>query len=140
VEVERGEDIYKSAAIMIKGRRTLLTRSRGKKTFVSPGGKLERGETPAAALIRELIEEVGIAVDEAQLKHFGTYYAPAAEQERLLLRMDVFVVSHWKGDCRAGREIEELKWVSADLEPGLLVGSIFRHEILPRLKADGLVD
>jgi len=50
-------DIHKAAGIIIKGRRLLVERSKGKDVFVAPGGKLELGETAIRAVIRELKEE-----------------------------------------------------------------------------------
>ncbi len=38
-----------------------------------PGGKIEEGETPLAAAVREVQEEVGIDVDPADGRHFGLY-------------------------------------------------------------------
>ncbi len=38
-----------------------------------PGGKIEQGETPVAAAVREVHEEVGIVVDPSQGRLFGLY-------------------------------------------------------------------
>jgi 8-oxo-dGTP pyrophosphatase MutT (NUDIX family) len=53
-----------AAALVCRGdRRMLLVRKRGTFAFMQPGGKIEPHETPAAALVRELAEELGLAVD-----------------------------------------------------------------------------
>lgn len=51
----------------------------GKGKVVAPGGKLEEGESPADAAIREVREEVGILVDPSALELLGTltYLFPA---------------------------------------------------------------
>jgi len=133
-------NIHKAGGIIIRDRKVLLGRSKGKSLFINPGGKLEQGETVKQALVCELMEEFRIGVSEADLEEFGTFYAPAAGQEDSWLRMDVLIVTKWEGDPVVDHEIEELRWASSELEPGLKTGSIFEHEVIPRLKAQGLID
>lgn len=134
-------DIHKAAGIIIRDRRLLVERSKGKAVFVSPGGKIEPGETPAQALVRELEEEFTLRVREADLQAFGTFYAEAAgsHNQGKRLRMDIFVVSAYQGNITAHREVEELRWINSSDDTGD-VGSIFAHEVLPRLKAQDLID
>lgn len=134
-------DIHKAAGIIIKDRRLLVERSQGKDVFIAPGGKLERGETPIQAVIRELREEFQLNVAENDLEEFGTFYAEAAGSHNAgkRLRMDVFMVKN-AGEIVPDNEVEEVRWISSKIPADIEVGSIFAHEVLPRLKEQGLVD
>lgn len=72
-----------------------------------PGGKVEDGERPELALIRELKEELDIDVTEACLAPL-TFASHAYEKFHLL--MPLYVCRRWKGMVSA-REGQELKWV-----------------------------
>jgi 8-oxo-dGTP diphosphatase len=72
-----------------------------------PGGKVEQGERPEAALIRELKEELGIDVAESCLAPL-TFASHAYEDFHLL--MPLYVCRRWQGQA-SGAEGQELAWV-----------------------------
>ena len=73
-----------------------------------PGGKVEAGETPEETLIRELDEELGIAVEEPCLAPL-TFASHAYASFHLL--MPLYVCRRWGGFVTA-QEGQALKWVS----------------------------
>lgn len=75
-----------------------------------PGGKLEPGERPEPALIRELHEEIGIVVQESCLAPL-TFASHAYEDFHLL--MPLYICRRWEGVV-AGREGQSLAWVRAN--------------------------
>jgi 8-oxo-dGTP diphosphatase len=133
-------DIYKAAGIIIQNRKLLFTRAEGMDFFIDPGGKIEAGETTKQALVRELHEELGITVDEADLEAFGEYTAEAANNKGKTVHMQAFIVKKYAGTITASAEIEELRWLTSDIPADIQVGSIFGGKVLPKLKEQGLVD
>jgi 8-oxo-dGTP diphosphatase len=72
-----------------------------------PGGKLEAGERPEAALIRELREELGIEVKEACLAPLS-FASHAYESFHLL--MPLYICRRWEGLVQP-REGQAMQWV-----------------------------
>lgn len=133
-------DVYKAGGILIKDGKFLVTRSKGKDIFYAPGGRIEQGEDPEVALIRELDEELSIRVKKESLKFFGTFIHPSAGENHLTIKMDVFLVEAWEGVVVPSHEIEEFLWITSRPPSDLKIGSIFGEEVLPRLKAKGLIE
>ena len=91
----------------------LARRPEGKKMaglWEFPGGKLNPGETPETALIRELREELGIDVTEACLAPFA--FASHA-YERFHLLMPLYLCRRWQGFVQP-LEDQGLAWVKPD--------------------------
>ena len=101
-----------AALIDADGRVLMAKRPEGKSLaglWEFPGGKVEEGERPETALIRELKEELGIDVTESCLAPL-TFASHTYENFHLL--MPLYVCRRWKGIAR-GLEGQELKWVYA---------------------------
>lgn len=100
-----------ACALVDADRRVLIAQRPEGKQFGGlwefPGGKLEEGEGPEDALIRELREELGISTESACL-------APLAfashGYENFHLLMPLFVCRKWQGQVR-NLEHSALKWV-----------------------------
>ncbi len=98
------------ALIDVDGRILLTQRPEGKPMaglWEFPGGKVEPGETPEHALIRELQEELGIDTWESCLAPLT--FASHGYQDFHLL-MPLFACRKWQGTPQP-RENQALKWV-----------------------------
>jgi len=100
------------ALIDADGRILLAQRPEGKSLaglWEFPGGKVEQGETPEIALIRELQEELGINTWSSCLAPL-TFASHSYEDFHLL--MPLFACRRWEGTPQP-REGQTLKWVHA---------------------------
>ena len=101
------------ALIDADGRVLLAQRPAGKSMaglWEFPGGKVEPGESPEAALIRELHEELGINTWASCLAPL-TFASHAYPEFHLL--MPLFACRRWEG-IATPREGQTLKWVRAE--------------------------
>jgi 8-oxo-dGTP diphosphatase len=110
--------VVAAALIDADGRLLLAQRPPGKHlagAWEFPGGKLEAGETPLAALARELDEELGVAVEQATpLIRIPWRY----NHHELLL--DAWRVIRWRGKPQS-LEGQALRWqLPADVDPAQL--------------------
>jgi len=103
--------LVSAVALIDRDGRVLLARRPAGKSMAGlwefPGGKIEDGETPEHALIRELQEELGIDTWASCLAPL-TFASHAYEDFHLL--MPVFACRKWQGTPQP-KERQELKWV-----------------------------
>jgi len=104
--------VVAAALIDVDGRVLIAQRPEGRSMaglWEFPGGKVGPGETPEAALVRELEEELSIDVCDTCLAPF-TFASHAYESFHLL--MPLYLCRNWEGQIRP-REGQQVKWVRA---------------------------
>ena len=108
--------------------RILTVRKRGTSKFMLVGGKLEPGETPDVAAVREVAEEVGLVLSVDDLELLGTFDADAANEADTRLDSTVYLAPLPDGAAPvAAAEIAELAWVDP-------AGAAGREDLAPLLR------
>jgi 8-oxo-dGTP pyrophosphatase MutT (NUDIX family) len=110
--------------------RLLLVRKAGTRFFMQPGGKIEGGETARSTLRRELREEVGIEVEEENLRYLGCFSAPAANEPGFLVEAELFHVRTSQIPA-ASAEIAEAIWLNPAEAELVLLAPLTRDRVLP---------
>ena len=107
------ETLLVVAAALVDGAGQVLVQRRPEGKMMAglwefPGGKVERGETPEDALVRELHEELGIDVDRQALRPACFASEPLDGRHLLLL---LYICREWGGVVMA-REASGVLWMS----------------------------
>ncbi|GAA2031023.1 hypothetical protein GCM10009819_13560 [Agromyces tropicus] len=130
-------DLHVAAIALVRDRRVLMVTARGRDVHYMPGGKLDRGETPAQAAAREALEEVGLVLDpDALVEAFTVRELAHGQAEGRHVRMHVFLAETEAAPVPSG-EVGAVHWVgTADADRCPPAGV----EVLRRLAASGLID
>lgn len=98
--------------------------------YCMPGGRVEKGETFRRAVIREAHEEIGIDVQQDDLKFAHTFYRNNGKEE---LVVHVFECTRWSGEPfnKEPDKHSEMMWYAKDALPD--------NMILPHRRAIELV-
>ena len=104
--------IDKIAWLRLEDRKILSTRSRGKDVYYIPGGKREPGETDLQALVREIREELDVAIAPGSATHAGTFQAQAhGHAAGIDVRMTCYTADY-RGTLTPSGEVDELIWLT----------------------------
>jgi 8-oxo-dGTP diphosphatase len=130
-------DILVSAVAIVRDRRVLMVTARGRDVLYMPGGKIDAGETPAEAAVREAREEISVELDPAGVTLLFTVLTQAhGEPDGRLVRMHVFA-AETDAVPQPSAEVSAVHWVGTEsLDRCPPAG----REVLERLAASGYID
>jgi 8-oxo-dGTP diphosphatase len=114
-----------SACVWRDGKVLLIQRAKdpGLGRWSLPGGKIEHGETAAAAAARELFEETHI---EARLDHFLGRYEVQSPGTMAVYLIDCYCGYYLAGEACAATDAAAVAWVHPD--------ELMRFKLFPQLK------
>ena len=119
------------AAIFDENRRMLCVKQNyGRLTWTTPGGRVEAGESPIAALIREIHEESGYHAQVERL--VGVYAAPFKDDIVLMMTARIIGSDGWA----ANDEIAQIGFFARDALPEPMNPRV-RHRILDAFAGHG---
>lgn len=121
-----------AAIVLDAAGRMLVVRKRGTSVFMQPGGKLEPGEAPVAALVRELREEVQLEASQPQ--PLGIFSAPAANEPEATVVAHAFAV-HTREPPRIAAEIEAAAWIDPAAPGEISLAPLTRDHMLALAKS-----
>lgn len=115
----------------------LMVTARNRDVIFMPGGKIDAGETPAQAAVREAFEEVGVRIDQSDITELFTVSTQAhGEPVGRQVKMTVFAAAT-TAEPVAANEINEVHWVtSADIDRCPPAGAAVVQQMAER----GLID
>lgn len=127
------KEIHIAAALIVRSDgRVLLVRKRGTAAFMQPGGKIERGEKPIAALCRELQEELNVRVSASAPEYIGKFAAPAVNEPGWTVVAEIFRV-HISEPVSPAAEIAEIIWFQPGQDKELNLAPLTKDHVLPLL-------
>lgn len=125
-------DILVSAAILTDAAgRVLVVRKQGTTRFMQPGGKPEPGESPSQTLRRELDEELGLVLTDAELTPLGRFVSAAANEPGHRVVADAFSATIDPRRVRVQAELAELRWITPDDVDALPLAPLSTEHLLP---------
>lgn len=129
------ENVIHIAAAVITDARgwVLLVRKRHSAYFMQPGGKIEAGERPEMALVRELHEELQLHIPAEDVSFLGQFTDIAANEPGYRLIAEIFAVPAPDHVITPAAEIEDVMWLDPLAEQTVPLAPLTQKQLIPML-------
>ena len=127
--------------MFFKDNKLLIDKPRKRLTYQMVGGKVEKGETPMQAAIRECHEELGEkAIFDESLFNLTMEYDEIATSDGITpIHFYVFTYKgELKGDLNTSEEIERFKWYETK-DGNKILSNTLKNEVVPYCIKNGLI-
>jgi 8-oxo-dGTP pyrophosphatase MutT (NUDIX family) len=125
-----------AAVCIVRDGELLTVRKSGSRRYQLPGGKIDPGETPIEAALREVQEEVGLELPGEAAEPLGQFHDIAANEPGWHVDATVFAADLPEGARPEARaEIAEQRWVRIDADLPDDLAPVLANHILPALRA-----
>lgn len=95
--------------------RLLVVRKKNSSYFMMPGGKIEKGELPSQALVRELKEELNLDIALSDVEYMGFHETDAVNEPNTIVRGEVFRIEFKENlPLLPQAELQEAIWLTVD--------------------------
>ena len=120
-----------AVALIINEKGEMLTvRKRGTEAFMQPRGKIDAGETPIAALLRELDEELALKLAPEDLRPEGRHSERAANEPGMIVTAEAFS-TFGAPDVAPRAEIAEYRWLPLFGDIDVKRAALSEHHLFP---------
>lgn len=127
--------------IFLKDNKLLIDKPRTKPTHQMIGGKVEEGETPLQAAIRECYEELGTKAifDESKFQQVMDFDEIATSDPSLKIHFYVFKYEgELQGELETSEEIESFLWYDTSNGEEILSNTL-KHKVIPYCIENNLI-
>ena len=123
-----------AAFCLVREGRVLTVRKAGSTRFMLPGGKIDPGESPREAAVREVMEEVGVDVS-GRGEPLGRFHDVAANEPGAWVDATVFVTHLDPAHAPEPQaEIAEQRWLGVDDVLPDDLAPLLRNHVIPALR------
>ncbi|MFA5602856.1 MAG: NUDIX domain-containing protein [Bacilli bacterium] len=119
--------------MFFKDGKILIDKPRKRPTYQMIGGRVEEGEEPIEAAIRECHEELGFKAifDENKIKFIMDFIETATSDSNLKIHMYIFIYEgELTGNLTISEEIESFKWFGINDDISILSNTL-KNKIIP---------
>ena len=125
--------MYVVGTMFFKDNKLLIDKPRKRPTYQMIGGRVEDGESPLAAAIRECHEELGekAIFDESKISLVMDFEEIATSDNKTMIHFYVYKYDgELKGELTESEEIDNFLWYESSLGEEILSNTL-KHEVVP---------